>query len=92
MGTDKALIEVDGLPLVVRVANNLAKVCGPVAIVGDPGRYGDLALSMRLRVVPDSYAGLGPLAGVEAALGATTSEANLVVACDMPALETDTLE
>jgi molybdenum cofactor guanylyltransferase len=92
MGTDKALLEIDGQPLVAHVADTVSKVCGPVAIVGDPGRYGDLALSMRLRVIPDSHAGQGPLAGIEAALSATNCEANLVVACDMPNLDPGILE
>jgi molybdopterin-guanine dinucleotide biosynthesis protein A len=88
MGTDKALVEIGGVPLVLLVAGQVAKVCESVSLVGDPARYG----SWGLRVVPDAFPGQGPLAGIEAALGATSAELNLVVACDMPALHPDTFE
>jgi molybdopterin-guanine dinucleotide biosynthesis protein A len=88
MGSDKALIEVDGRALVLRVADEVAKVCGPVAIVGAPERYEELGF----RVVADSFTEMGPLAGVEAALGASGWEANLVVACDMPLVRAEIFE
>jgi len=93
MGTDKALLEIEGQPLVLRVADRLAEVCGSVAIIGEgtlsnPGQYANLGL----RVVPDSFPGLGPLAGIEAALAATSAEANLIAACDMPSLDASALE
>jgi molybdopterin-guanine dinucleotide biosynthesis protein A len=82
MGQDKALLEIDGVPLALRAAGELSRVCGAVTLVGDPARYGRLGLP----VIADSYPGQGPLAGIEAALGATRTDANLIVACDMPAL------
>jgi molybdopterin-guanine dinucleotide biosynthesis protein A len=88
MGTDKALLEIEGRPLSLRIAGEIAGVCGAVALVGDPARYGHLGLA----VIPDSYHGQGPLAGIEAALAATTADANLIVACDMPALSCDIFE
>src|SRR5579871_2614494 len=39
MGTDKALIEVNGQPLILLAAARAAEVCGKVSIVGDPARY-----------------------------------------------------
>ncbi len=83
MGQDKALLPIDGTPLALRAAEKLSRVCGAVALVGDPARYGHLGLPL----VADSYPGQGPLAGIEAALGATETDANLIVACDMPALD-----
>jgi molybdopterin-guanine dinucleotide biosynthesis protein A len=88
MGSDKALAEIEGLPMAIRVAEAVGKVCGPVSLVGDPARYGRLGLP----VVADHFPGFGPLAGIEAALSATDAEWNLIVACDMPALEETTLE
>ena len=83
MGADKALIEVDGISLVRRVAAEALKICGSAAVVGDPARYG----SLEFAVIPDRIKGMGPLAGIESALSATKVEWNLVLACDMPALD-----
>jgi molybdopterin-guanine dinucleotide biosynthesis protein A len=88
MGTDKALLDIAGQPMVLVVAEAIARVCGPVSLVGDPTRYGGLGLP----VVADDFPGCGPLAGMEAALRATGAEWNLVVACDMPALNAAMLQ
>jgi molybdopterin-guanine dinucleotide biosynthesis protein A len=88
MGADKALIEVDGLSLVRRVAAETSKICGSTALVGEPARYAALGLP----VFPDRFSARGPLAGIESALSATTAEWNLIVACDMPALDPALLE
>jgi molybdopterin-guanine dinucleotide biosynthesis protein A len=83
MGRDKALIEIAGKPLALVAAEALGVVCKSVWLVGDPDRYGTLGLP----VVSDMHRGAGPLSGIEAALGATRSEWNLVAACDMPLLD-----
>lgn len=88
MGTNKAFIEMGGQPLFRRVADEIGKICGTVSLVGDPATYGELGL----RVIPDRFPGMGPLAGIEAALNATNVQWNLLVACDMPSLDASTLE
>ncbi|HWE53703.1 MAG TPA: molybdenum cofactor guanylyltransferase [Bryobacteraceae bacterium] len=88
MGLDKALLEVNGQPMILLAAARAAEVCGTVSIVGDPALYGNLGFP----VIPDQFPGAGPLAGIEAALGATRTDWNLIVACDMPALEPAVLE
>ncbi len=87
MGRDKALMEVNGTPLALAVAGAMGRICRRVSLVGDPARYANLGLP----VIPDAMRGLGPLSGIEAALGATDSDWNLVAACDMPALDELTL-
>jgi molybdopterin-guanine dinucleotide biosynthesis protein A len=88
MGFDKALANVAGKPLAMRVAERLGVCCGTVGLVGAPDKYRALGLP----VAADSFPGCGPLAGIEAALGATAAEQNLIVACDMPALAPEFLE
>jgi molybdopterin-guanine dinucleotide biosynthesis protein A len=83
MGQDKALLQWNSHPLVEEVAARVRDVAGNVALVGAPGRYQALGLEC----LPDLRPGLGPLAGIEAALASGRGELNLVVACDMPGLE-----
>ena len=90
MGRDKALVEVDGVPMARRVADALAMAgCAEVVAVG-----GDAAaiVGLGLDVLPDEFPGEGPLGGVITALrqwpGAGTV---VVVACDLPHLTADSL-
>lgn len=64
-GSDKALAVLDGRTLLERVALSLP-ACSPRLIVAPPGRY---ALG-GWQPVPDTRPGEGPLAGLEAGLGA----------------------
>ena len=83
MGRDKALLPWQSRPLVVHVASAVQEAAGNVTLVGEPQRYGFLEYDQ----LPDNHAGLGPLSGIEAALLFGRSELNLIVACDMPAVE-----
>jgi len=89
MGRDKALLELGGQPLVLHTAEKLRPVVSWLALVGAPERYGHLGLPVLADPVPG---GRGPLGGIVAALGASEYDWNLVVACDLPYLETRFLE
>lgn len=85
MGRDKALVEVDGTPMVLRVVAALrAAGCDPVvAIGGDRDALEHLGLS----VVTDDFPGEGPLGGVITALDHhVMAEVVVVAACDLPHL------
>jgi molybdopterin-guanine dinucleotide biosynthesis protein A len=79
-GRDKALVEVGGRPLALRVVDALSPVTGTVTLVGAPEKYRHLGL----RVIPDLLADFGPLAGILAALDDSQRAWNLLLACDMP--------
>ena len=83
MGSDKALLEVKGKPMALRTAALAAPLVDKVWLVGDPDRHGGLGLE----VLADRVQGRGPLAGIVTALECTSSEWNLIVACDLPYLE-----
>jgi len=86
-GRDKALAEIDGKPMVLRMRELLAKVTGGVKVVAASHKYGDLGIS----ALADQWPGEGPLGGIITALRATEKsgngvEWNLLVGCDMPFL------
>ncbi len=87
MGRDKALLPYHGTTLVEHVARAVRDAAGNVALIGDPQRYESLGYP----VYPDKLPGCGPLGGLYTALRLSTSDWNLVVACDMPGILAEVL-
>src|SRR5580658_102861 len=88
MGQDKALLEVDGKPLIKIVAASVRRALDDVTLVGSKARYESLGMP----VIEDIHPGLGPLAGIHAALRHSHKPLVLVVGCDMPFLNAEFLE
>ncbi len=88
MGRDKALLEIAGLPLALRVARLLEPLVAGVTLIAPTDRYASLGLP----AVSDDEPGQGPLGGIATALRITTCDWNLVVGCDMPYLTQPWLE
>jgi molybdopterin-guanine dinucleotide biosynthesis protein A len=74
MGRDKARLPFRGSELVSVVADAVARAAGNVTLIGHS----------ELPAIPDRYPGEGPLGGILTALHHTSSDWNLIVACDMP--------
>jgi molybdenum cofactor guanylyltransferase len=107
MGRDKALIEVDGVPLLSRVYAVAESVCDRVLIVTDKSsQYRSLSLSRnahkelsqrinktidKCKFVKDDFSE-GPLVGFVQGLFDVKTTWVLLLACDMPWLDTDTVE
>jgi len=89
MGRDKALLELDGEPLVRRAARVLGSVVPRVLLAsGCEPRYPELGLECVL----DGEAGVGPLAGLAAVLARladSPASYACVLACDMPSVDGD---
>ena len=76
MGRDKAQLPFRGGTLSAVIAGSVREAAGSVVLVGNPALGG----------IPDRYPGEGPLGGILTALQHTSSEWNLIVACDLPEL------
>lgn len=86
MGTDKALVEVAGRSLLMTATTVLQAVFREVVVVGSrPGRKSDL----EIQVIPDLRPGLGPLAGIHAALTHADGRDVFILACDLPLVTSD---
>ncbi len=88
LGRDKALLELEGQPLITRTLDVLAQLADDLIIVTSMAPH---LFPRSARVVADRYVGAGVLAGVHAGLLAARGELALVVACDMPFLNLDLL-
>jgi molybdenum cofactor guanylyltransferase len=86
MGTDKAFITFDGRTLLERALALARSVAPDVRIVGDPAKFAGFP-----PVVEDIFSGCGPLGGIHASLGASSSNLNLMLAVDMPFVTTGLL-
>jgi molybdopterin-guanine dinucleotide biosynthesis protein A len=88
-GRDKAATLLAGLSLVERAATTLSRVFDDVVIVSSRE-----PVTTAWPQVPDRHPGLGPLAGVEAALLAARErgcDGAFVLACDMPLVDEATV-
>jgi molybdopterin-guanine dinucleotide biosynthesis protein A len=89
MGVDKGLLEIAGVPMIVRAARLVESVVGaPAVVVGTPEKY----RASGLRAIADDGPRCGPLGGIATALRASDAEWNLIVACDLPYLTRKWLE
>jgi len=86
MGSNKALLTVEGAPLIEKIYRTMARLFREVILVTNtPEEYAFLPCPM----VADQYFGVGPLAGLHAGLLAGTGDRIFMTACDTPFLNPD---
>ena len=90
MQRDKALVEYRGEPQLVRAWRLLSEVTER-AFVSARDDQRDDPLRRSLPMIVDSYDSIGPAAGILSAQDAHPGIAWLVLACDLPLLDLDTL-
>jgi molybdenum cofactor guanylyltransferase len=81
MGTDKALLELAGRPLIHHALDLAYAITNDVRIVGDPKTFVSFGT-----VITDVYSACGPLAGIHAALASSATDWNLILGVDLPFL------
>ena len=92
LGRNKAVEPFDGQPLMSRVADRLAQVCGELLfVVAEESKASELPIPAGARVTADLYPGKGSLGGIYSGLHAASNPWAIVVACDMPFLNLDLL-
>lgn len=80
MGRDKAWLELDGATMIERVVAALRPVTAQVTIIANRPEYARL----KLPVVADTYADVGPLEAIRTALAHARQPRVVLVGCDLP--------
>ena len=84
MGRNKALIPLQGSPMIARLAGEAGRLTDQILIsANDTPVYESLGLP----IVPDIYSGQGPLAGLHAAMIHSERPLLLALACDLPSVK-----
>ncbi|MEH7415946.1 molybdenum cofactor guanylyltransferase [Neobacillus drentensis] len=81
MGTNKALLKINEKMNIERIVDQLKFLFDDIILVTNNSEQYEF---LGVRMVPDQYPGMGPLAGVHAGLTASEYDVNFIVACDMP--------
>jgi len=87
MGRDKAFLQLGGETLLCHALKLAGSVAPRVRIVGDAEKFAAFG-----PVVEDVYRDRGPLGGIHAALANTAADLNLMLAVDLPFVESRFLE
>lgn len=90
MGYDKGLIQWHGREQRYHMADVLSTLCSEVYISCRADQQGEIAEGYK--ALRDSVSARGPLAGIISAFKARPGIAWLVIACDLPLLDRDTLQ
>jgi molybdopterin-guanine dinucleotide biosynthesis protein A len=87
MGSDKAFMDFGGGTLLSRAFDLARSITPDVKIVGDPEKFATFGPT-----IPDVYPHRGPLGAIHAALTNSATDFNLILAVDLPFLDTRFLQ
>lgn len=88
MGQDKGSLPIGDESMLDRIVRIVRAIADDVIVVARR----DQRVPADVRLVHDPVEDLGPLAGIAAGLAASTSDLNVVVACDMPLINPQVLK
>jgi len=84
MKENKALLPIQGIPLIQRISQNLEHHFQEIII---SAQSAELFAFLPYRVVVDEQPGQGPLMGILCGLEASTNPVNFLIACDIPEID-----
>jgi len=84
MGTDKAMLDIDGEPMIKHIVEKLRPFFKQILISSDDtSKYSFL----NVEVIPDRISDKGPAMGIASTLAISANETNFVIACDIPQID-----
>ncbi|MBP1962679.1 molybdenum cofactor guanylyltransferase [Paenibacillus aceris] len=93
-GNRKALLPVEGQPILLRQLKEMSKICNQIIVVANESEafiplIESMPSTMNVQLVSDYYVQKGPLSGIHAAAQAASHEFLWIVGCDMPFLSSE---
>ena len=91
LGRNKAFEVIRGKTIIDRVFERLEPISSQIVVVTSWEQF-DIQLNLNADIVADIYPEMGPLGGIYTGLTASTSDVNILAACDMPFLNTELIK
>jgi molybdopterin-guanine dinucleotide biosynthesis protein A len=88
MGFNKALLDVGGQPIIGVLIDRVRPLVSQILISSNDSLSYQF---LNIPVIPDQYAECGPLAGFHAAMNWSSCSLFLILACDLPNLQTSVM-
>ncbi len=93
MGVEKGLMDLDGKTIIQYVIDSLRPIVDEIIVViGSMEKYPVFSEVVNVHLVPDQYVDGSPLVGILSGLSEAKGEYAVVVACDMPFINTDLVD
>lgn len=87
MGQDKALLPVEGTPMISHASNLLRRFCDEIIIASSD----ELHATFGDQLVHDTYPNSGPIAGIHAGVSKSKHSASIVLSCDTPFIHNEVI-
>ncbi len=90
MGTNKALIKIDGVAIIERVIQELKKISKNIVVVVDKKeKYAQITKYEGVKIFEDENRDVGPVEGMRIGLKHIDKHSAFICACDMPFIQGD---
>ncbi len=88
MGTEKGLVKINGKSFIELIVNAVSNFSKDIFLVTDNENYASLGYP----IINDFYKNKGPVSGIFSALNHSKNDQNLILSCDIPYINFQTLE
>lgn len=88
MGVDKGLMLFNGIPMIEHITNQFKTKFQEIIIISNNIKYAPYCDVL----IGDNFKNIGPLAGIEAGISASSFKKNIILSCDNPLVKWELIE
>ena len=88
MGSDKALLKIDGISLIDKSLEILKSICSEIIVSSNK----HLPVKNVVRIIPDEIFDIGPMGGIYSCLKHSNTEKNFILSIDSPFVNSQLLQ
>lgn len=88
MGSDKALLKIDGISLIDKSIEIVQSICSEIIVSSNK----HLPVKNEIKIIPDEITNIGPMGGIYTCLKYSKTEKNIILSIDSPFVNSQLLQ